>query len=152
MKNLTASDLDNSGTNDIKLDKTPPYGYSGHLDLTKAIITGELSQSPATAAKAAISTSQPQIPSAPQLKWWNQPTMVETKLATDPGNNEHIAGITTPPVRHDERQDLGIGSPTRSDLTVLTSWDEWDEPSDSVRCFDPMIVAEDRLAVQYDFL
>src|SRR5271154_4988001 len=62
MKNLTTSDLDNSDTTDIKLDKTPPYGYSGHLDLTKAIITGELSQSPPTAAKAAIATSQPQIP------------------------------------------------------------------------------------------
>lgn len=152
MKTPATPDLNNTGGKDIRANNGTTSECSSHLDLTNAAITGELPRSQPTAAEITSFTPRDQIHSAPQSKWRNQLTNAETASPTDPGDNEHIAGITTPPFHHDYGQDLGTGSPTRSDLTTMTSWDEWDEPSDSVCRFDPMKAAADRLAVQYDSL
>src|ERR1700738_2625795 len=145
MKPPATSDLGNSGAKDIRADNSATSERSGHLNLSNATITGELPRNQRTAAEITSSTPRDQVHSAPQSKWRNQLTNTETASPTDPRNNEQIAGMPTSPLHDADGLDLGTRSPTRSDLTTTTSWDEWDEPSDSVFCFDPMKAAEDRL-------
>jgi hypothetical protein len=151
-KNPATSDLDNTGVKDIRPNNSVASECFGYLDLTNATVTGVLPQSQPSAAEINRSTARDQPTSAPQSKRRNQLTNEETESPTDRGDKEQIIGLTPPPFHHDDGQNLGIGSPIRSNLKTMTSWDEWDEPPDFVCCFDPMKAAENRLAVQYDSL
>jgi hypothetical protein len=59
--------------------------------------------------------------------------------------------ICTPPMSHTAPFQMVKGTPTQSEGTTMTSWDEWDGPEHMLCQMDPIMVTE-RVKSQYHSL
>ena len=89
--------------------------------------------------------SPKQTPTASHLNSRVQPVEPAREADTESVGKDYAVNVSTPPITH-----VSIGSPAQSDVPTMTSWDEWDDPSDTVCQFDPMAGSADVLVVHYD--
>ena len=89
--------------------------------------------------------SPKQTPTTSLLNSRIQPVEPARKAGTESVGKDYAVNVSTPPITH-----VSIGSPAQSDLPTMTNWDEWDDPSDTGRQFDPTAGSADIFVVHYD--
>jgi hypothetical protein len=126
---------------------------SNGLDFIKPLDVGMLPQSLRGPPKVLPAYASKQTPASPKMKGRVQPRgKWDSESDTEPADKEYVIAVSTPPTRHDMLPHIAIGSPAQSDVPTMTSWDEWDGPSESLWRCDPMVMTSDGLVVHYDSL
>jgi hypothetical protein len=83
-----------------------------------------------------------------ESKWVFRTTDSDLESEGDYSEKSPPQRISPPPLPYDAVFRFTTNSPTQSEGTAMTSWDEWDEPSDGLR-IDPVTLMSDRLGTQY---
>lgn len=90
----------------------------------------------------------PSASAAQESKWVFRNADSDLESDGDYSEKSPPQRITTPSLPYDAVFRFTTNSPTQSEGTAITSWDEWDEPSDSLG-IDPITLTSNRLGTQY---
>lgn len=129
-----------NGSTEFKSNGSSKCVPFSRLDFVKSIDAGELA-----IQNSNIFSSPEQTSPASHVNRRIQPVRPDREANTESVDKDSAVNVSTPPITQ-----VSIGSPAQSDVPTMTSWDEWDDPSDTVCRFDPMAASEDVLVVHYD--
>jgi len=129
-----------TGTRSAKFTDTP-LGSAAEMESTQNRRT--------LAGKADPRSNSLSSPSPVQdSKWVFRSADSDLESENNYSQKSFPARITTPPIPYDAVFRFTNTSPTQSEGTAMTSWDEWDEPSDSLG-IDLITLTRDSLGTQY---
>lgn len=92
------------------------------------------------------------ITQSPGLKWRFQAVESDIDSDNDLSSKRSVGAITPPPMPHLLPFTMAKGTPTQSEGTTITSWDEWDGPDGPVCGIDPIMVMVDGVKCNYQSL
>jgi hypothetical protein len=99
-----------------------------------------------------VSPPPTSVTQSPGLKWRCQAVESDVDSDTDPTYKSNIEAISTPPISHILPFTVVKGTPTQSEATTMTSWDEWDGPEGMLCNIDPIMIMSEGDRCKYQSL